>query len=654
MRGYPIRNAVSGRSGNFAGRRATWSSAPKSNYTLNWAPSPGNLVPPGHVMTRDCSGSYAPGTYFDSAGLLQNAIVNRVTGNYYMNGSGFSFYQATTHYTQRAFPGGHQTNNLMTRCQDVAALDVHLIYQSGIAITSGVSFKASLYLHRDTMVGPYVYVQCYNVGNTKNIGARVNLDDGTIASGAGTGTGTVYGGCSAEAVGGGVWRVTLWGSITDTSVTFACYSMDANGNAAYAGTGTGFVSAGWMLRDGSGPETEPWVLTQVATGATAVGGAPRGTHRWNGSAWALDGTIIEPAATTNALKRSNALGNVSWAATNTGSTSQNALGLDGTTSAFTSTDSDAANTYYKQATGMTLTAAPWVLSFHFDKTTGVQASYPVIWVYDNVAARIAAVTVDTSNGIATAWTSYTAITLLTGISARCVEVSATKWRVELVFTAAANSYQVNWAPACTANPTKSSGTVFDEPTLTGSCVLERGQLELGTAATSYVDNNTDTTTTRSADVATVPVSGLVTNSAGFASLKCRVINAPATGQLAFISSYDGSALGIPLYYSTLSSPRRLSAYDGTSVCEFGASALAPVAGDTLSIASSWGATAFVAAQNGGAGVASAAFDTNMNFGTNLRLGDHVGGVAAPVSFVLQGLRYGINPITAPELAAMTA
>lgn len=383
---------------------------------------------------------------------------------------------------------------------------------------------------------------------------------------------------------------------------------------------------------------------------TAAVDEARGTYRWNGSSWVFDGTIVEAAA-TNVLKRSNNLSHASWLAVNTGSTTQNATGLDGATSAWTLTDSDAANLYYKVLNaGVTLTAASYTLSFYVGKTVGAQASYPVMWAYDTVATTLALVTIDTTNGVATAWTAYTGLPLASGISARCESISATRWRVSLTWTASANSWWFDLAPACTANPTKSTGTVNDEPTLTGSAVFERGQLELGTAATSYIDNNTDTSTARSADVLTAPTSGLLVNAQGFAAIKARVIAGDFGNQTDWVSGFTAAGEGIPIYRTSTGAGGNLRLYDGATERDFGA-VITPTVGSVVSLATTWGGASCNGAVNGAVGTAQA-FDGNMNLGSTLQIAADA--AVAGISLVLQSIRLGTVPASAARLANLTA
>jgi len=205
-------------------------------------------------------------------------------------------------------------------------------------------------------------------------------------------------------------------------------------------------------------------------------------------------------AATNVLFKSNTLNDGTWTTSGTPTPTQDATGVDGATSAWTLTDNNAAATELILQ-NKTLTAATWTGSVFVNKTSGAQASYPIFSVQTGSSTTgLAQVTIDTTNGIATPWTAYTG---WTGVSctAVCENYSATKWRVSVTFTGTAAAWYFVLIPAGTTNATQSTG-IYDV-TAQGSAVFERAQLELGSAATSYIDNpNAAASVTRNADVLT--------------------------------------------------------------------------------------------------------------------------------------------------------
>jgi hypothetical protein len=191
---------------------------------------------------------------------------------------------------------------------------------------------------------------------------------------------------------------------------------------------------------------------------------------------------------TNLCLQSNAFSTAPWIAVGTPAATQNVVGPDGATSAWTLTDNDAGVSEGATQTDITLTAATHTLSFFVKKTTGAQSSYPIAFAYLKTGTTSGAgVTVDTTNGVATAWTAITGLTGITGV-ARCISHNANFWRVELVFTGTAVAWRVDLYPAGTTNATQSTGTL--DATAQGSAVFYGAQVELGSFATPYIPTTT--------------------------------------------------------------------------------------------------------------------------------------------------------------------
>ncbi len=194
-------------------------------------------------------------------------------------------------------------------------------------------------------------------------------------------------------------------------------------------------------------------------------------------------------ALANVLIQSNSL-TTTW--TNSGGVpTQDQIGPDGATSAWTVPG------VILQAPAATLTAATYTLSFFIKKTTGSQATYPVVAIYLNAGTTsAAAVTVDTTNGIVTAFTAITGFTGVNG-SATCVSYSSSFWRVALTFTGTVAAYRVDVYGASTVNPTQSTGALGNIGG--GNKAFYGFQLELGSFASSYIATTT-IAVTRNADV----------------------------------------------------------------------------------------------------------------------------------------------------------
>jgi len=203
-------------------------------------------------------------------------------------------------------------------------------------------------------------------------------------------------------------------------------------------------------------------------------------------------------ARTNLCLQSNAF-TTTWAAVGTPAATQNVTGPDGVAnSAWTLTDNDAGviEGIYQD---ITLTAATYTASYFIKKTTGAQASYPIIAHYPAAATTsMAAVTVDTTNGTATPFTAYTGFT---GVSctATCVSFNDSFWRVSVTFTGTAVPWRHNIIAAGTTDPTQSTGAATSS--VTGSAVFYGAQVELGSFASSYIATTT-IAVARNADVLT--------------------------------------------------------------------------------------------------------------------------------------------------------
>lgn len=225
----------------------------------------------------------------------------------------------------------------------------------------------------------------------------------------------------------------------------------------------------------------------------------KATNQLNGTLEGITGTVksicldydVTPPA-TNICLQSNGFATTPWTQTGTPTPTQNVADIDGVAnSAWTLTDNNAAATEYILQS-VALTAAAYTFSIYIKKTTGAPASYPVISV--QLGTTIALATIDTTNGVATAWTAYTGFTMLAGIGATCTSHNFEYWRVSLKATGTAASYNFNLIPAGTTNATQSTGLL--DIAAQGSAVFYGAQVELGSVATYYIPTTT-TSATRS-------------------------------------------------------------------------------------------------------------------------------------------------------------
>lgn len=271
---------------------------------------------------------------------------------------------------------------------------------------------------------------------------------------------------------------------------------------------------------------------------------------------------------------------------------QNVTGPDGVAnSAWTITDNSGAATELIKQT-ITLTAAAYTYSIRVKKTAGAQSSYPVMSFY--TGTTIALATIDTTNGVATAWTAYTGFTMLAGISARCTSFNADYWLVELTATGTGAGYVFDFSPAGTTNATQSSGSI--NAAAQGSAVIYGAQVELGSFASSYIPTTT-IPVARYADVESYPTASNILAAAGSIALTFTPTHTPS-GTIALWGTYvDASNYTAILHDATnLIFRKRIAAtnYDATVELNF-------VAGTSYKIAASWGAGGSTIHLNGTAG-----------------------------------------------------
>jgi hypothetical protein len=347
---------------------------------------------------------------------------------------------------------------------------------------------------------------------------------------------------------------------------------------------------------------------------------------------------LAEAAATNLCLQSNSLTTAPWAnQVGTCTPTQNAIGLDGATSAWTLTDNDAGvtETYGELIGG--LTAVSYTASIFVAKTSGAQSSYPVIVIYDGTALRLALATVDTTNGVATIWTSYTGWTTIG--TATCVSHNSNFWRVAITFTASTNAWVLNLVPAGSLTATL-AGPAYNV-TAQGSAVFYGAQVELGSVATSYIPTTT-VAVTRNADILTYPSAGNIDGTVGWCSAEASTIEA-SSGQSAIVGVRAAGAV-----LQMLSTATTISSDDGSvSVTKTG---LTSMQTGQRKRASSWGTDGQLITGDG-ATPSSGAFDgdhspVNIAIGSGTSGGIHWNGN-------IRNVRIGQRQLSSSELQAVT-
>jgi hypothetical protein len=409
----------------------------------------------------------------------------------------------------------------------------------------------------------------------------------------------------------------------------------------FVATATNLLPAGWTLtRASTGTYFDSAGLLQ-----TAAIDAARGTYRYNGSAWVFDGTIVEAAA-TNSLLRSRALGTAPWVGTGTAG-AQNATGIDGAANtAWTLTDASAvAFDGYYQAGSITVandsnSHAVSVRILKDGNTTTFPSLYAVLG--GGTGVTVAAV-INTSTGAFTAQQ-------LSGTGGGSVVDEGLWWKLTVYVNnnSTGNTIlAVQMYPAYTTGTTASASTVAAQR----SCVVDQFDHRPNSTVTDSPIITADVAVTRAADVLTAPTAGLLVNGQGFAAARFRAISVPSTGFNQSVIGSSGVGEGIPLYFSANASPSELAVFDVTAARLFGTSAQIPSAGTVCFVATTWAGSSCQGAKNGVTGSAQT-FDTSMNLGATLQIGDAFGG-AMPYSMVLQSLRLGLTAASSAQLTTFT-
>ncbi|MGP1675938.1 MAG: phage head spike fiber domain-containing protein [Burkholderiales bacterium] len=229
------------------------------------------------------------------------------------------------------------------------------------------------------------------------------------------------------------------------------------------------------------------LITSAA--AEAAGGVTAGVVNAGGPVG-----LLTEAAGTNLALQSNAF-TTTWAQNQTPVITQDVVGPDGLTSAWTIQDNNATGSEYIYQT-VALTAATYTMSVLVKKQASITADgYPVIFA--NAATLIAGATIDPVNGTATVWTSYTGLTVQAS-SATARTFNADYWLVTLSFTATVANWDLMVAPALRATANSATGT--NNSALQGAVVFWNANIVLGSIASSYTPTTT-VAVTRPASVA---------------------------------------------------------------------------------------------------------------------------------------------------------
>jgi hypothetical protein len=318
-----------------------------SHGTLNWRSALNSLLPAGFSLTRDATNT--PGTYFNSAGTLTNAVVNLCLQSQTFDNASWNKPNVTVTANAVVAPDGTTTADLVY--PNLSGGNMYT-YQS--VTTTATAWTFSYY-------AKYAGIQwvCTITLNGIAYAAYFDIQNGVV--------GTVGAGHSARiySAGNGWYRCEITTTTAPAGIgNVFIESVDADNNA---GVVTKNGTAGVYLW-GAQLELGSAATTYIPT-TTVAGGAPRGTYRWNGSAWVFDGTIVESAATQLVTPTASIrdLTNAAWVKT-TMTTALTSTGADGTANSATRCTASAGNATVLQT--LVAAATSRTVSFLIKRVTG--------------------------------------------------------------------------------------------------------------------------------------------------------------------------------------------------------------------------------------------------------------------------------------------
>ena len=497
---------------------------------------------------------------------------------------------------------------------------------------------------------------------TTTCDSAVSFADGTIGGirvTYSTATGKVNFYTSAD--GGTTWillgaeKTITAGAVADGNATVAI-GADSLGNAASVFAGRAYRAQIYNGINGTlAVDFNPNLSTsaQTFTAATGEVWTTNGGARIYGNTdatygipapWDAGGPYgyLAEGLATNLLLQSNAF-TTTWTVLGTPTPTQNATGPDGiANSAWTLTDNDAGvGEAIFQIISLAATTT-YTASIFIKKTTGAQTSYPVI-VTDDGATHAGAVTIDTSNGVATVWTAYTGLTIFSS-SAAIYNSNSAFWRVSLTYTtvgAGATSH-ITIYPAGTTNATQSTGV--PDVTAQGSAVFYGAQLETGSIATSYIPTTT-VAVARNADVLTYASAGNISGTQGTAYAEV-VLN---TRNAANVIIQGSSAEGAISFFDATG---RHAAYDVTATRVLGTNTYALNAMHKAAVSYSG---VVISGVGDGAldNLSPTAFDGNFNIGASFGVGVSTDALNS-LGGTLRFLRIYPTALPASKLQSMTS
>lgn len=447
-----------------------------------------------------------------------------------------------------------------------------------------------------------------------------------------------------------------WSLIKDDLTPFTYYQVlvtDGDNTTSITPNGTdGVLLWGAQLEDVTGQADQTaseyvsvGVLSDPWHGAGVDGVEFFNTDRGGAVIPAATNTgYLAESARTNLCLQSNAF-TTTWAAAGTPAATQNVIGPDGATSAWTLTDDNPAATegVYQF---ITHTAATHTFSLFVKKVTSTPTSYPVLFVQNVGGSLLAITTIDNVSGVANVWTASTYVMFsVTTSSATCVSHNDDFWRVSLTYLATAEQWLPQIYVAGSTVPYALNTQI--EVAAQGSAVFYGAQVELGSFATPYIPTTT-VAVARNADVDQYPTTDGPIAAAGSIALDFTPYHAPS-GTIALWGTYvDASNYTAILHDATnLIFRKRIagSNYDATIANAF-------VSGTTYKVAATWGAAGTAIYLDGVAGTPHAN-TTAAQIAATMQVGADGNSLQQPGAGTTN-LRIWQRQLSSPEGVAVTA
>lgn len=434
--------------------------------------------------------------------------------------------------------------------------------------------------------------------------------------------------------GNGVWRLSVSGTLTATDTIgriALTFTSTYGSTAAYAGDGTsGFFVSGIQHNPGNIPSAYQ-LTTASAVNAQSLTTVDKSLAQLI-PVTVGQGLRVEPSSISQVLYN-QAFTTAPWTSTLGAGTAQDQIGRDGKpNSAWTFTDTSAVATLNTNQ----VTAVPVDSNYHctiawVKKTLGgTSPNFGFTFAITGGTGVSSLVRVNTDLGTITSST-------FTGAGSTGTVIGDGDWW-GIVLVVKNNSTAGNTVLTTTLSPaTSTHNQATDAVAATGSAIVDSVHVEYdSTWPTSFVSTGA-ATVTRGADNLYCFAKDYTTDASGYANVSFEHIALNTAGVGAALSSNSGGPNGAPLVINGASA----SIYDVTAFRNALTQAFA--ARTSYKWTSGWSGVLCNVAINGVTGTPQT-FDTSMNLGDKLRVGDAPTSTGQTAAMLLKGIKlspYGI-------------